>query len=109
VPEGSARGFDPAGTGRDTVFLVRRAGLRAYRDECPHWAGTPLPWRKDAYLNGRGTRIVCSAHGAQFEIETGMCVLGPCVGEALIALPVTVTPQGDVLIEIGDIDEEGQD
>jgi nitrite reductase/ring-hydroxylating ferredoxin subunit len=109
VPEGSARGFDPAGKGRDTVFLVRRAGLRAYRDECPHWAGTPLPWRKDAYLNGSGTRIVCSAHGAQFEIETGMCVLGPCVGESLIALPVKVTPQGDVLIEIGDIDEEGQD
>lgn len=83
LAEGCARGFGPAEGGRDTVFVVRRHGLHAYRNSCPHWPQTSLPWRKDAYLDAQGTRIVCSAHGAQFEIETGLCLTGPCIGESL--------------------------
>ena len=29
-----------------------------------------MAWRKHAYLNAAGDRIVCAAHGAQFEIES---------------------------------------
>ena len=108
IAEGSARGFDPSGMGRDTVFVVRRSGFRAYRDDCPHWAGTPLPWRKDAYLSGDGSRIVCSAHGAQFDIDTGVCTLGPCIGLSLSSVPLVVTAGGDIKIFIGDMDEQGQ-
>jgi nitrite reductase/ring-hydroxylating ferredoxin subunit len=42
-----------------------------------------MAWRKDAFLNADGSRIVCAAHGAQFEIDSGLCVLGPCIGESL--------------------------
>jgi nitrite reductase/ring-hydroxylating ferredoxin subunit len=99
LPDPGARGFDPARAGHDTVFVVRRgAELRAYRDACPHFGDTPMAWRKDAYLNGDGTRIVCHAHGAQFEIASGECLLGPCLGQRLTPVAIEVTSDGDVML-----------
>lgn len=96
LPDGGARGFDPRAGGRDTVFVVRRgAVLRGYENICPHH-GTPLPWRKDAYLNAAGDRIVCAAHGALFEIDTGLCTLGPCLGDVLTPVPLTLHDDGEV-------------
>jgi nitrite reductase/ring-hydroxylating ferredoxin subunit len=87
IPEGSARGFDPHLSGRNTLFVVRRNGqLFAYRDLCPHYETTTLPWRKHAYLNARADRIVCSAHGAEFDIASGLCVQGACEGRHLARL-----------------------
>jgi nitrite reductase/ring-hydroxylating ferredoxin subunit len=94
-----ARGFDPGADGHDTLFVVRRGGaFRAYRDACPHFGDTPMAWRKDAYLNGDGTRIVCHAHGAQFEIASGECLLGPCLGQRLSPVEIEVTSDGDVML-----------
>jgi nitrite reductase/ring-hydroxylating ferredoxin subunit len=88
--DGESRGFDPLRAGHDTMFVVRRADrVRAWRDACPHINGAPMAWRKDAYLNAGRDRIVCSAHGAQFDIETGLCVLGPCIGQSLEPLKIT--------------------
>jgi nitrite reductase/ring-hydroxylating ferredoxin subunit len=65
LADGSSRGFDPWREGMDTVFLVRQGErVHAYRNACPHVDGAPMAWRKDAYLNGDRSRIVCSAHGA---------------------------------------------
>lgn len=98
VAEGGARGYDPQDSGQDTVFVVRRGGtLRVWRDRCPH-AGTPMAWRRHAYLNAAGDRIVCAAHGALFEPDTGLCVQGPCLGETLQALPFAVDAAGDILL-----------
>ncbi|MGF7190930.1 nitrite reductase/ring-hydroxylating ferredoxin subunit [Robbsia andropogonis] len=92
-----ARGFDPAGAGHDTVLVVRRGDkVFAYLDACPHYGNTPMAWRKDAYLNSDGTRIVCFAHGAQFDIATGECLVGPCLGQRLTRLDTAVTAHGDV-------------
>ncbi|RDK02473.1 Rieske (2Fe-2S) protein [Paraburkholderia lacunae] len=94
-----SRGFDPAGQGRDTLLLVRRGHeVFAYLDACPHYGGTPMAWRKDAYLNGDGTRIVCHAHGAQFDIATGECLVGPCLGQRLTRFDTAVTEDGDVCV-----------
>ena len=100
LPDPGARGFDPDGLGRDTLFVVRRgAQIRAYRDACPHFFGeTQMAWRKNAYLNGDGTRIVCYAHGAQFDIATGECLLGPCHGQALTPVEIEVTSDGDIVL-----------
>ncbi|MCW5645066.1 MAG: Rieske (2Fe-2S) protein [Rhodoferax sp.] len=96
LPCNGSRGFDPLRTGQDSVLVVRQGEqLFAYADICPHH-GTPMAWRKDAYLNGAGDRIVCAAHGAQFEIETGLCTLGPCLGQSLTSVPLTIDPQGEV-------------
>ena len=94
-----ARGFDPDGAGYDTLFVVRHGlELRAYRDACPHFGDTPMAWRKDAYLNADGTRIVCHAHGAQFDIASGKCLLGPCLGQHLQSVEIDVTSDGDIVL-----------
>ena len=98
VPEGGARGYDPAGDGQDTLFAVRSQGvLHVWRDRCPH-AGTPMAWRRHAYMNAAGDRIVCAAHGAQFEPDTGLCVSGPCLGERL--QPVAFDIDGGEIITL---------
>jgi nitrite reductase/ring-hydroxylating ferredoxin subunit len=102
LADGQSRGFDPCGRGRDTVFIVRRGGhLHAWRDACPHLGneGSPMAWRKDAYLNHDGTRIVCHAHGAQFDLVTGLCLLGPCLGQSLTPVPVRVGEGGEIYLE----------
>jgi nitrite reductase/ring-hydroxylating ferredoxin subunit len=57
-----------------------------------------MAWRKDAYLNFERTRIVCAAHGAQFDIETGICALGPCLGQGLQPVELVVTTTRDIRI-----------
>lgn len=97
LAEGTARGFDTEGRGKPSMFVVRRGGdVFAYVDSCPHH-GTPMAWRRDAYLNAAGDRIVCAAHGAQFEVETGLCVLGPCLGDRLNPVSCRLA-DGDILI-----------
>ncbi|TWO72912.1 Rieske 2Fe-2S domain-containing protein [Caenimonas sedimenti] len=109
IPAGGARGFDPAGSGRDTMFVVRSTGAwRAWRNSCPHWQGTPMAWRKDAYLTGDGRQIRCSAHGALFDLESGLCTLGPCVGESLTPVPLIQTADGHLEVDLGDIQETPQ-
>ncbi|MEC4590105.1 Rieske (2Fe-2S) protein [Nitrospirillum amazonense] len=89
-PVGQARGFDPAKSGRDTVFALRRSdGIRVYRNHCPH-QGVPLAYRKDRFLSGDGQRILCYAHGAHFEADTGLCTDGPCRGMSLASLPLVI-------------------
>jgi len=101
LAEGTSRGFDPTGTGRDTMFVVRRDGLHAYRNFCPHWAETSMAWRKDAFLNA--SRIVCAAHGAQFDIATGVCLLGPCMGQSLTPVELLHLEDGAVGIDSNDL------
>jgi nitrite reductase/ring-hydroxylating ferredoxin subunit len=97
LPDGGARGFKRHGGGRDTLFVVRRGErLNAYLNACPHVDGAPMAWRRDAYLNGDGSRIVCAAHGAQFDIDNGQCTLGPCLGQSLTPVPLDVDAEGGV-------------
>lgn len=98
LPEGNSRGFDPWRQGRDTVLVVRQGDLvYAYLDACPHH-NTPMAWRKDRYLNAAGDRIVCAAHGALFDIPTGRCTLGPCLGDHLTPVALEHHPNGELHI-----------
>ena len=79
-------------------FVVRRDEvIRAYVNHCPH-AGFPLNWQPDVFLAPGGGHIRCIMHGALFEIETGTCVAGPCMGHGLQPLPVHVR-DGYVLLD----------
>lgn len=110
LADGASRGFDPWGDGQDTVLVVRRgAVLHAWRDACPHHGGTPMAWRKDAYLDAARERIVCHAHGAQFDIATGECLLGPCLGQALTRVPLAIAPDGTVRLAPHDDPQNNQE
>ncbi|MGY6703470.1 Rieske (2Fe-2S) protein [Roseinatronobacter sp.] len=99
LPDGGARGFDVPGL-RCKVIVVRRGNqVFGWRDLCPHYAGgTPMAWKRDAYLNGDQSHIACHAHGAWFDIETGQCVKGPCLGKKLTKVPLNVNDAGIVHI-----------
>lgn len=91
IPDGGSMGILPNHRGRDQAFLVRKgARVFGYVNNCPHYDRAPLGWKKDAFLNGAQDRIMCSAHGALFGIEDGKCVIGPCLGQALQPLLITV-------------------
>ncbi|HEX9460966.1 MAG TPA: Rieske (2Fe-2S) protein [Alphaproteobacteria bacterium] len=72
------------------IFVVRSQGeVRGYVNSCPH-IGTPLDFLPDRFLTRDRTEILCSTHGARFEIATGLCLAGPCKGRALTGVPLAV-------------------
>lgn len=80
-------------------FVVRKGdGVHAYVNHCPH-AGFPLNWQPDQFLLPGGSAIRCVMHGALFEMETGQCLSGPCLGLGLQPLPVQVR-HGYVLLDV---------
>ena len=69
-------------------FVVNHDGrYRAYVNHCAHVV-TPLDLWPNQFLNETGRVIVCATHGALFDPADGACTAGPCVGDALDALPV---------------------
>jgi nitrite reductase/ring-hydroxylating ferredoxin subunit len=90
IPDGGARGFAPAPGGFTGLFAVRQgATVRVYVNACPH-LGTPLDWTPDRFLSADGTRLVCATHGAEFRIADGLCLRGPCLGDRLEAVMITL-------------------
>jgi len=70
--------------------MIYRNGdeARAYFNVCPH-AGRRLDYAPGRFLVRNGT-IICAAHGATFTADSGDCTAGPCRGDRLRAVPVTV-------------------
>ena len=81
----------------ESLILHRRGDqVRAWLNICPH-AGRRLDWAPGQFLVGKDGLLVCAAHGASFELEQGRCVAGPCRGDSLRAIAVTVQ-DGQVLL-----------
>jgi nitrite reductase/ring-hydroxylating ferredoxin subunit len=79
-------------------FLVRKGSeVFAYVNRCPH-AGHPLNWQPHQFLTQDKTQLLCTSHGARFELDTGRCVAGPCAGRELQMLRVQIV-NGNVLLE----------
>lgn len=91
LPEGSSREFNLQGT---AIFLVNHQGkIRAFRNWCPHW-GVELNLLPDAFFDRDRRHLICSNHGALFEPDSGHCIAGPCCGDDLLALPLTIRDGG---------------
>ena len=76
--------------GLQDIFLVRRGdAVYAYVNHCPH-TGSPLDWQPDQFLNLDRTLIQCATHLALFRIDDGHCVAGPCQGQSLTPMAVTL-------------------
>ncbi len=75
------------------VVLIRRGDqVFGYRNVCPH-AGRSLSWGPDQLLFTPAGHLVCTAHGATFDVRQGLCLSGPCLGASLTRLNVTVVDQ----------------
>lgn len=84
IADGDSKGFGD-GTA-SSLFAVRQGDeVYVYRNRCPH-AGAPLNWMPDRFLNRDQSLIICTAHGALFQIHSGHCIAGPCSGQYLTAI-----------------------
>ena len=59
-----------------------------------------MPWRENAYLNHDATRIVCAAHGAQFDIDTGQMLAGRGLGQVLQPVAILFTTDEKVQVRL---------
>jgi nitrite reductase/ring-hydroxylating ferredoxin subunit len=71
-------------------FVVRQGDVvYAYENYCVH-VGHPLNWMPDAFLTKDRSAIICASHGAMYEIDTGLCFAGPCLGKSLRRVAVSL-------------------
>lgn len=86
------------------VILIRSGRqVSAWLNICPH-QGRPLNYAPNKFLQTPEGRLMCAAHGATFDMHTGECVGGPCLGASLRPVPVTIDEQGRIALghpEIG--------
>ena len=79
-------------------FVVRKGQeVFAYANVCPHQRH-PLDLAPDVFLTGDRESIRCSSHGALFDLESGLCVFGPCVGHELMQLETRIGSDRSVLV-----------
>lgn len=91
IPKPGSRGLSVAcGDRTHDIFLVRTAaGVFGYLNSCPH-TGAPLDWLPDQFLSLDQNHIQCAMHAALFSVHDGICVAGPCSGDALIPVPLVI-------------------
>jgi nitrite reductase/ring-hydroxylating ferredoxin subunit len=97
VPEGGAtsREVESSSGGFSLVLTKIDGTVRAFHNECPH-AGRRLDWAPGKFLIECGT-LVCAAHGAQFMLDSGACIGGPCRGAGLKPVVVGIEA-GEVVL-----------
>lgn len=102
IPDPGGKGFTVRldGEARE-IFAVRKGGeVFAYVNACCH-RGLPLNWKPDTFLTHDKTRILCANHAATFEVRDGSCLSGPCAGQSLEPVAVTVKDGAVTLAEQG--------
>ena len=61
--------------------------------------GINLDWQPDDFMTFDNFYLLCSTHGAQFQIEDGFCISGPCKGQELKAIPFELVDGQVVLLD----------
>ena len=73
-----------------SIFVVHKNGeFFAYYNKCPH-TGAGLEWQEGQFLDMDNALIQCATHDALFMIDSGECIAGPCVGDTLQTIPITI-------------------
>ena len=99
IEDGGSAGFTSQVDGKLLMLLAVRKGkdVFVYVNSCPH-IGVPLDFHAGKFLSRDQEHIICSTHGALFQIENGLCVSGPCRKAYLKPVVVSVE-ESSVLIE----------
>ena len=70
------------------AFVVRYQGrVQGYLNRCAHVA-MELDWQEGVFFDSDGRDLLCSTHGATYEVRTGRCIGGPCGGSPLVKMRV---------------------
>ena len=72
------------------LFVVHKdAKFYAFFNNCPH-TGVNLDWNEHQFLDMDKCFIQCATHDALFDIPSGECIAGPCVGKYLTVIPLEI-------------------
>lgn len=97
IPEREARSFETEDG--DTIFITQRDGsFYAYQNVCPHLQ-VELEFLENQFLDQDQEFIQCSTHGALFDVETGLCISGPCQGDSLEKVNIKVHSDGGIYLK----------
>jgi len=103
IEDGEATGFllmriTSTGEPKPWPILITRKGNNFYGFEnaCPH-KGEQLDASPGVFLDEEGNFLTCGHHGAQFDLDTGKCFIGPCQGKSLTPITIVVD-DGDVCV-----------
>lgn len=70
------------------AFVLRHEGrLVAYLNRCSH-VPTEMDWQPGEFLDADRRWILCSIHGATYDVLSGRCAGGPCGRGSLTAVRV---------------------
>lgn len=81
-----------------SIFVVRTQEDRfvGYLNKCPH-NGVWLNIGDGVFFSDDGRRLRCGRHKAEFDVDTGRCVKGPCKDEVIEPVSIVVM-DGDVCL-----------
>jgi len=83
--------------GRPLILARHGGAYYAYDNNCPH-ANETLDPMGGSVSDAQGSLLRCQRHGAEFLVESGECVAGPCQGETLTPVPIIVV-DGQVYLD----------
>jgi len=85
--ENEARSFrSPVG---EVIVVKRDDQVYAWQNICPH-LGLNLEFNPNEFMDSDSHFLICSNHGALFNVEDGLCISGPCQGESLLPVSIDV-------------------
>jgi nitrite reductase/ring-hydroxylating ferredoxin subunit len=104
IGDPGSKGFQiKSGEQTTNIFVVHKNGaFHGYLNSCPH-TGATLDWQEDKFLDMDNAFIQCSTHDALFDIKTGRCFAGPCVGDHLTAIDIfidTKVKNGALMVDL---------
>ena len=69
------------------VIIQKEQRFYAYENVCPHFS-VQLDYKEGQFSLYQNQVIMCAHHSALFDIETGMCIDGPCKGKHLQVISI---------------------
>jgi nitrite reductase/ring-hydroxylating ferredoxin subunit len=90
------------------IVIVRTVANNyfGYVNTCPH-EGTWLNIGAGEFLSPDRAFLKCGRHGANFEIDTGLCVTGPCKGRNLEPIALAVIDGEVCLCGVALVEDDG--
>ncbi len=83
-----------------SAFVLRKdEHIVAYLNRCAHLP-MEMDWNPGIFFDEDFSHIVCSTHYALYEIDTGICVHGPCPKGAKL-IPLRVQVEGEKIMFMG--------
>ena len=90
------------------IVVVRTAANSyfGYVNTCPH-EGIWLNFAAGEFFSRDRAFLKCGRHGANFEIDTGLCVEGPCKGKSLEPIALAVIDGEVCLCGVTLVEDDG--